>query len=320
MCIRDSDKVVWAYLNSGSHDLEAQATFVFPHQTRGSFQSWENGETTARRAIQLHGILFLVAEYHLDHYLQVISPYGQATGEGWYGHGTVASFATNPVIVEHGNGTRHVFLGWRGDYDGTGPSASLLVDRPKIVMSAWKTQYYLKLESAYGSTSGIGWYDANVPASFSVSPTSVPMGGVLGAFGVRYVFASWSGDQATTSSNATILMYAPKTVTALWRTDYTQLYMIVGAGTLLILFIVAYKARRRHHSGKQQFWRAYYRQPSAVNMKENYTTQTLISAGPVGRASRKFVVDRAGFEPATFRTLEPEFAKRTIFGPEGIPD
>jgi hypothetical protein len=32
------------------------------------------------------------------------------------------------------------------------------------------------------------------------------------------------------------------------------------------------------------------------------------------------MVDRAGFEPATFRTLDLEFAKRTIFGPVGIPD
>jgi hypothetical protein len=32
------------------------------------------------------------------------------------------------------------------------------------------------------------------------------------------------------------------------------------------------------------------------------------------------MVDRAGFEPATFRTLDLEFAKRTIFGPIGIPD
>jgi hypothetical protein len=32
------------------------------------------------------------------------------------------------------------------------------------------------------------------------------------------------------------------------------------------------------------------------------------------------MVDRAGFEPAAFRTLGLEFAKRTIFGPRGIPD
>ena len=32
------------------------------------------------------------------------------------------------------------------------------------------------------------------------------------------------------------------------------------------------------------------------------------------------MVDRAGFEPATFRTLDLAFAKRTIFGPQGIPD
>ena len=38
------------------------------------------------------------------------------------------------------------------------------------------------------------------------------------------------------------------------------------------------------------------------------------------RAGPGFMVDRAGFEPATFRTLDLEFAKRTIFGPVGIPD
>ncbi len=39
-----------------------------------------------------------------------------------------------------------------------------------------------------------------------------------------------------------------------------------------------------------------------------------------GTTTDKNMVDRAGFEPATFRILDLEFAKRTIFGPVGIPD
>ena len=38
------------------------------------------------------------------------------------------------------------------------------------------------------------------------------------------------------------------------------------------------------------------------------------------RQANLAMVDRAGFEPATFRISDLEFAKRTIFGPVGIPD
>jgi hypothetical protein len=106
-------------------------------------------------------------------------------------------------------------------------------------------QYHLAIVSPYGSPSGVGWYEANATASLSVSPTSVPVSGILGALGARYVFDRWSGDLATVSPNATIVMDAPKTAIVLWHTDYTEPYAIVGIVSILILVAaICIKTRR----------------------------------------------------------------------------
>ena len=52
-------------------------------------------------------------------------------------------------------------------------------------------------------------------------------------------------DSGTTAS-ASVIMDAPKTVVANWRTDYTQLYMIIGGGVVVVgALIVVLMTRRR---------------------------------------------------------------------------
>jgi uncharacterized repeat protein (TIGR02543 family) len=108
-------------------------------------------------------------------------------------------------------------------------------------------QHYLTVMSPYGLTSGPGWYDAGSMASFSISATSLPESGLMGMFGVKNIFDGWSGDSTATSPNATIVMDSPKTVTALWRKDYTQFYATTGifiATILLMAALVIYRRRR----------------------------------------------------------------------------
>ena len=50
---------------------------------------------------------------------------------------------------------------------------------------------------------------------------------------------------------------------------------------------------------------------------QNSESSQFLSTGSFQKES---VAGPTGFEPATFRTLDLEFAKRTIFGPLGIPD
>ena len=106
-------------------------------------------------------------------------------------------------------------------------------------------KHRLSVASSYGLASGSGWYDADTVAAFSVSPTSVRVDGVLGILGTSYVFERWSGDQSTTSPDATVVMDGPKAVTAQWRTDYTSLYIIMGAIAAVIVAAVYIRRKSR---------------------------------------------------------------------------
>ncbi len=135
---------------------------------------------------------------------------------------------------------RHVFDTW--SLDGStvpGNPISFIMDTPHVAVARYRMQFYLRVVSQYGDPQGEGWYDAGKIASFSVSPS------VSGGIGVKHIFERWSGDFNASSPSATVLMNAPRTVTAVWRTDYTQLFTIVSAfvgavaaaGTLAILIL-----------------------------------------------------------------------------------
>jgi len=147
-------------------------------------------------------------------HLTVTSPYGSPIGDAWYLSGRQAEFSVTPSIVDHGNKTRRVFIGWSGDSTSKESSASLIIDSAKTVTANWKTQYYLTITSAYGSTTGAGWYDSGSTASFSVT-TLVDHGNKT-----RRVFTSWTGDSTATTSEASVLINSPKTVTAGWKTQH----------------------------------------------------------------------------------------------------
>ena len=57
---------------------------------------------------------------------------------------------------------------------------------------------------------------------------------------VRKVFTGWSGDSSADTAAASLTVDGAKSVTANWRTDYTQLYMIAGGlAALLVALLVA---------------------------------------------------------------------------------
>jgi len=87
----------------------------------------------------------------------------------------------------------------------------------------------LTVESDYGDPQGEKWYDAGSTAHFSVtSPVSA-------GFGVKYVFDHWEEDASASTPSAEITMWAPHTVRAVWRTDYTELYSIIEAIGIVVL-------------------------------------------------------------------------------------
>jgi uncharacterized repeat protein (TIGR02543 family) len=153
------------------------------------------------------------AEWQTQYYLTVNSDYGGPGGEGWYDAESTASFnvASN---VDISTGTKGIFTGWSGDFSSTASSATLVMDEPKQVSAEWQIQYYLSVDSDYGSPEGAGWYDFGSTAFFEVvSSVSV-------SDDEKAVFAGWSGDSSSTTSSSTLVMDEPKQVSAEWQIQY----------------------------------------------------------------------------------------------------
>src|SRR5207249_993955 len=68
-------------------------------------------------------------------------------------------------------GTRSVFVSWNGDASGTDPAGSrpIPMNGPRTVGTTWRTEYELRITSAYGSVVGAGWYQAGCSATASVN-------------------------------------------------------------------------------------------------------------------------------------------------------
>jgi hypothetical protein len=154
-----------------------------------------------------------------QYYLTVSSVYGSASGQGWYDAGSTANFGVTTPI-SGGTGTQYVFTAWSssdtGGYTGSSASQSVTMNNPITETASWKTQYFLTVSSAYGTTGGQGWYDSGSTAYAALSS-----GTVSGGAGTQYIFTSWSGDASGTglTSNA-ITMSGPMTATANWKTQY----------------------------------------------------------------------------------------------------
>ena len=106
-----------------------------------------------------------------------------------------------------------------------------------MVKANWHSEYLLTLQSAYAEPEGEGWYDEGTTATISV-PESV---GVI----IRQIFTGWSGDFTGTTPTTTLTVNSPMAVTAEWRTDYLQLYMLIVVVIVLVTIPIVISRRRK---------------------------------------------------------------------------
>jgi len=96
---------------------------------------------------------------------------------------------------------------------------------PTSINAIYVHQYYLAVNSPYGSPSGTGWYDAGQTANITL-PTSISA-----ASGTQYVLNSWIGSGAGSYNGSagsySVIMSSPITETADWITQY---YLTVDNG------------------------------------------------------------------------------------------
>ena len=124
------------------------------------------------------------------------------------------------------SGVRRLFDSWVGGITSN-PLYILIVANSSYV-AQWQIQYALTVNSAYGSTTGAGWFNARSIATFGVN-SFVDQGN-----GTRRAFQSWTGDLLSQSPNSSIIKDGPKTVSALWKTQYVLTIDVKppGSGTV----------------------------------------------------------------------------------------
>jgi len=214
----------WYDADSSATISTSQYTSIIPSSSRYRFDGWTTADMSEitdpsmiSTSVLMDKAKTVTAGYVIQYYLTVTSAYDTPVGMGWYDAGATANASLTSGVVSGGEGTQYVFTSWSGDASGTGlTSNAIIMNGPKTATANWKTQYFLTVNSAHGTSGGQGWYDLGSTAYATVNPLTVS-----GAAGVRYVFTGWSGDAsgAGSPSNA-ITMNAPKTATADWKTQY----------------------------------------------------------------------------------------------------
>jgi len=145
----------------------------------------------------------------------------------WYGQGDSLS-TTVPAQIEGATGTQYRFSHWLLPNGNrvTGGSLSWTVSAAGKVIATYDTYYLLAVTSPNGQVEGVGWYKAGTAAQWSVTPSQVPMSGILGFF---------RGKLKADSSSGTLLMDGTKKITVTWSPDYTMPAILIF---LLVLFVI----------------------------------------------------------------------------------
>lgn len=160
------------------------------------------------------------------------------TASGWFAVGASMSISAVPSEVQGTEGTKYAFSTWT--VDGTpraGNGFIVVMDAPHKVVAKYDTMFLLTVRSDFGNPTGGGYYVSGSTATFSVNS---PVG-----IGVQQVFVEWKGDYTGKEPKGSITMDGPKTVTAVWTTSYTQLYVIAGVIAVIAVVAVVLLLRRR---------------------------------------------------------------------------
>jgi len=147
------------YPDGSVAEIKVQKTeaIVEPNQIRKVFTGWNTGNA---RIMDLGGpaeldpdgkliggenlLLFadrplnVTANWKTQYYLDIESPEGLVTGEGWYDVGKIARIAIQNPSTSQGFWTSYNFERWIGDYEEDSPYGTVIVNKPKVVIAQWK--------------------------------------------------------------------------------------------------------------------------------------------------------------------------------------
>ena len=208
------------WIKGSTHTIETLSPQDMGNGVQYLFNYWSD-EGTQKHTVHSRVDTFFTAYFSSQYYLTLISDYGTAQGEAWYDSGEVAFFSIEEQIIE-GENTRHNFVSWIGNgensYSGIGLKNSVIMTNPITEQANWSNEYYLQVNSLYGSPFGQGWYFEGDTAYFGV--VSITISTPL----EKYYFNSWTGQGTGSYSGInqkdSVVVNNPIIESANWDEEY----------------------------------------------------------------------------------------------------
>jgi hypothetical protein len=122
-------------------------------------------------------------------------------------------------IVTRDNVKLH-FASWN-KFGATNP-LKLVLNSTMLLTANYLSEYPLTIDSQYGNPQGSGWYPQGTNASFTISKQ------ITLDNGTQRVFIRWEGDYSSTSPGGSLVMNAPKHLSAIWKTQFKIKLHLVG--------------------------------------------------------------------------------------------
>jgi hypothetical protein len=134
----------------GGYSISVPETIPMSNGTRAGFVDWSDQSNSSTRLVSVGNNLTLKANYQLQHELEVYTPFGTATGGGWYFGNTDATISVTPTSVPLDGfmgwlGGRHVFDHWSGACNTTAAQCDVLMDSPKSAIAVWRVDWTLTI-------------------------------------------------------------------------------------------------------------------------------------------------------------------------------
>ncbi|GBF09367.1 hypothetical protein apy_10920 [Aeropyrum pernix] len=124
------------------------------------FKMWNTGEDRRQVTVVADKPKSIVAIYEKEYFLEIISPYGNPQGTGWYPAGSLVEISVEET-VEIEEGVRASFLRWSEGYNPESSQTFIYLFEPKTVKAQWKIEYLIKVsaEIEEAQVSEGGWFE-----------------------------------------------------------------------------------------------------------------------------------------------------------------
>ena len=198
------------------HDVKITAPlaiYLSPN-SRESFSNWTGygsgaySGTSPSHNITLFSNVTEIANWERQYLFNLTSPFGKATGYGWYEANSIVNYSLNTSDIYINDTSRWNFENWSNG--ATSISSNMILSRPYSIYAIWQKQYFLNATSPFGGVNGTGWYNQNSSATVSLSNLYHNISSTE-----RLAFYSWS--TGNRSAKISMAMDAPNKISAIFK-------------------------------------------------------------------------------------------------------